>query len=199
MHSYREYCWPEKHRNAMKSDVIDIITRFYDPDSRAFAILIEHGTLVGNKALKIGRRLSGLNPDRVFLEEAAMLHDIGMFLTDAPVLDCHGKDPYIRHGLLGGRLLSEMGLPKHARVCESHVGVGLSATDITGNNLPLPVRDMCPESLEEQIICYADKFFSKNGSAKNGEKSVEQILEELKAHGKDKQDTFLDWVERFKC
>ena len=183
----------------MNIDPIDIIRRFYDPDSKAFGILIEHGTLVGEKALKIARCLSGENPDMEFLEEAAMLHDIGMFMTDAPALDCHGKDPYIRHGLLGGRLLFEMGLPKHARVCESHVGVGLSAVDIAKNNLPLPDRDMLPETLEEQIVCYADKFFSKIGSGKSGEKSVENIIFELVAHGKEKQETFLDWVERFKC
>ncbi len=183
----------------MGIDPVDIIRRFYDPNSRAYAILIEHGTSVGNKALKIARCLSGLDPDMAFIREAAMLHDIGMFMTNTPELDCHGEDPYIRHGFLGSRLLKEMGLDKHARVCESHVGVGLSAADITRNNLPLPARDMFPETLEEQIICYADKFFSKNGSGENGEKSVQTILKELELLGEDKAATFLAWMERFEC
>ena len=28
--------------------------------------------------------------------------------------------------------------------------------------MPIPERDYCPQSLEEKIICYADKFYSKS-------------------------------------
>ena len=56
----------------------------------------------------------------------------------------------------------EMGLYRHALVCERHTGAGLSITDIEKQNLPLPHRDLLPLSLEEKIVCYADKFFSKS-------------------------------------
>jgi hypothetical protein len=57
------------------------------------------------------------------------------------------------------------GHPELALVCERHIGVGISIAEIQHHNLPLPSRDMIPVSIEEQLICYSDKFFSKNGNA----------------------------------
>ena len=88
-------------------------------------------------------------------------------------------------------------MPRHGLVCERHVGVGISAEDIRRFDLPLPVRDMRPVTVEEQIICYADKFFSKNGSDTPCEKSVAEILESLKPYGADKVERFLGWMELF--
>ena len=59
-----------------------------------------------------------------------MLHDIGIFLTHAPQIGCHGDKPYICHGYLGRELLEKEGFPRHAIVCETHVGVGLTIADI---------------------------------------------------------------------
>ena len=98
-----------------------------------------------------------------------MLHDIGIFMTNAPQLGCYGDKPYICHGYLGRELLEKEGFPKHAIVCETHIGVGLTIADIEKNNFPLPRRDMTPKTLEEQIVCFADNFFRKtmNRSKKN--------------------------------
>ena len=91
------------------------------------------------------------------------------------------------------------GRPRLARVCERHVGVGSSADDVLRFNLPLPARDMVPISIEEQIICYADKFFSKNGngSQKTQGKKIDQILHSLQKYGQDKVHKFQKWVEMF--
>ena len=51
--------------------------------------------------------------------------------------------------------------PRHALVCERHTGAGLSLKDIMDQKLPVPPREMLPVSMEEQVICFADKFFSK--------------------------------------
>ena len=107
------------------------------------------------------------------MEEAAMLHDIGIFLTHAPSLGCNGPHPYLKHGHLGCKLLEKEGLPKHALVCERHVGVGITRKDVLDHKLPLPAKDMLPLSLEEKIICYADKFFSKNGAYAASRKNPE--------------------------
>ncbi|MFO7962729.1 MAG: HD domain-containing protein [Desulfobacterales bacterium] len=183
----------------MAVDPIAVIRRFYNPESRAFAILVEHGIAVSEKAVNIARRITGSNPDIPFIWEAAMLHDIGIFLTNTSQLDCHGKHPYIRHGILGARILKKLELHRHARVCECHLGMGIRAAEITAGRLPLPVRDMVPETLEEQIICYADKFFSKNGGYKNEEKSISTIIEELQPLGDAKIALFHSWMERFEC
>ena len=123
--------------------------------------------------------------------------DIGIFLTHTPDLGCTGVHPYVCHGYLGRELLEEKGLFRHALVCERHVGVGISAADIHREKLPLPARDMRPVSIEEEIICYADKFFSKSKTGNGKEKSVADILIGLAPYGRDKVDRFLSWVDRF--
>ncbi len=179
-------------------DPVDIIGRFYAPGSPSHRILLEHGRLVAAKALAAAARVPHLHPDLAFIESAAMLHDIGIFLTDSPGLGCRGKAPYIRHGVLGRGLLDEIGLPRHGLVCERHVGVGISAEDIRRHRLPLPVRDMLPLSIEEQIIGFADKFFSKNGNdLPPREKPVDRILDGLRPYGEDKVERFLGWMTLF--
>jgi uncharacterized protein len=94
-------------------------------------------------------------------------------------------------------LLDSIGLPEYGLICERHVGVGISLNDIKNFNLPLPERDMLPVSIEEQLICYADKFFSKNGNGQkmNGTKSIEQIVQSLQPYGQDKVERFQKRVE----
>ena len=178
---------------------IDILEQYYDCHSKAFEILVAHGNQVTQKALKSAAKVSHLGPDLDFIEKAAMLHDVGIFLTDTPQLGCTGTHPYIRHGVLGYNLMIEAGRSQLARVCERHVGVGISAEDVHRFNLPLPDRDMVPVSIEEQIICYADKFFSKNGNGnlKTQEKDIDQIIRSLQKYGQDKVKKFQHWVEMF--
>ena len=178
---------------------IDILEQYYDRHSKAFEILTAHGSQVARKALKVAEKVSHLGPDLDFIEKAAMLHDVGIFLTDTPQLDCNGTHPYIRHGVLGYDLMIGAGRSRLARVCERHVGVGISAADVLRFNLPLPERDMVPVSIEEQIICFADKFYSKNGNGGRNarEKSVAEISGSLKKYGQDKVHRFDNWVKMF--
>ncbi|RLB77358.1 MAG: phosphohydrolase [Deltaproteobacteria bacterium] len=177
---------------------LKIIAEFYQPGTRTYNILVQHGTQVANKAVSAVEKVSHLNPDLNFIREAAMLHDIGIFLTHTPELGCTGEYPYVCHGYLGREILESKGLPKHALVCERHVGVGITAEEIKRYNLPLPQHDMVPVSIEEQVICFADKFFSKNGNLIVNEKSVEDILRYLEPYGTDKVVTFQSWVRLFK-
>ena len=177
---------------------LDIIAAYYPPESARYRILVDHSRLVAQKALAVAAGLSYLNPDMAFIHEAAMLHDIGIFMTHAPGLDCHGNPSYICHGYLGRAILEQAGLPKHALVCERHVGVGITTADIQRENLPLPLRDMIPQTIEEQIICYADKFYSKNGDTHPAqEKPLEKIISGLSRFGDGKAERFLEWRRRF--
>ncbi len=166
-------------------DFLSIIAEFYDTDSITYGLLLNHGRQVAEKALQVAARVRQLNPDTDFLREAAFLHDIGIFMTASPALGCRGKYPYICHGIFGRKLLEERGLYRHALVCERHVGTGISITDIQKRNLPLPLRDMLPVSIEERIICYADKFYSKVPDKSDKEFSVAEIQEGLKKYGQD--------------
>lgn len=176
---------------------IELIKEFYQPGSRGYATLVHHSEQVTQKALGIAEKVPRLEPDLDFIAEAAMLHDIGIVMTAAETLGCSGRHPYLLHGTLGRKMLDEKELPRHALVCERHVGVGISAEDIVTHGLPLPVRDMRPVSIEEQIICYADKFFSKNGNGNGLEKSVAEVLKEIGVYGPGKVERFKGWLKLF--
>ena len=176
---------------------IKIIEKYYPPDSMAYNLLIEHSKIVMKKSFDIATKVPHLNPDLKFIKEAAMLHDIGIFLTNEPAIGCYGDKPYICHGYLGRELLEKEGLMKHGLVCERHIGVGLTIKDIIERNLPVPKRDMFPLSIEEQIICFADKFFSKNPEFLIKEKPLELIRKRIARYGKDKLKKFNEWVKIF--
>jgi uncharacterized protein len=126
-----------------------------------------------------------------------MLHDIGIFLTNEPKIGCNGDKTYICHGYLGREILEKEGFPKHALVCERHVGVGLTVKDIEEKHLPVPKRDMMPVSIEEQIICFADKFFSKDSNFLLKEKPLERVRNSIAKFGEEKIRKFDDWLKVF--
>ena len=187
------YC--KKYKLLRIMDALAIIDKYYPQDNELKHILLTHSRSVADKALWIADRHPELELDRQFLEEAALLHDIGVFLTDAPGIHCHGTHPYICHGYLGSQLLQEEGYPRHAMVCERHTGAGLSLQSIMAQNLPVPHREMVPVSLEEQVICFADKFFSKTHL--DTEKSVERALKSISKYGEEGIIRFNNWCERF--
>ena len=175
---------------------ITIIDKYYSDHHPAKNILLIHSRRVQQKALQIAHKHPELEADQQFLAEAALLHDIGIFMTHAPEIGCSGKHPYICHGYLGHEILIKEGMPRHALVCERHTGTGLTAAEIQRQKLPLPVREMVPLSIEEQIICFADKFFSK-GREPEREKSIDEITHTLKKYGNDKVEIFLKWKNIF--
>ena len=147
-------------------DIDNLIRQYYSPGTPLYDTLVIHSRQVAGLAVRLAIRYNDLHPaidplDINFVREAAMLHDIGICRTDAAGIHCHGTEPYICHGILGAEMLRQHGLPRHALVCERHTGAGLSLDDIISQNLPLPHRPMLPVTMEEKVICYADKFFSK--------------------------------------
>jgi len=175
-------------------NVFDIIDKYYTK-GRLREILLTHSRSVADKALEICRLHPELEVDKQFIEEAAMLHDIGIFMTDAVGIDCRGSQPYLCHGFLGANLMREEGYPKHALVCERHTGGGIAKEDIEKMQLPLPYQDFIPVSTEEQIICFADKFFSKTHLDR--EKTVEQAHKSLEKYGEAGVERFDNWCKQF--
>ena len=158
-------------------DYTKLIDKYYAAHPALRDILFTHSRQVADRALAIidahpQWEQQGL-VDRQFVEEAAMLHDIGIIFCNAPNIHCHGQHKYIEHGYLGAELLRAEGLPKHALVAERHTGAGITLEQVLREELPIPERDYCPQSLEEKIICYADKFYSK--SHLNEEVPLEKI------------------------
>lgn len=174
---------------------LDIISKYYKADCEAKHILVTHSRSVADKALAIARNHPEMHLNLTFVEEASMLHDIGIYLCNAPDIDCHGEAEYICHGYLGAELMRSEGFPRHARVCERHTGTGISLAMIEEGNLPLPHRDFMAETLEEQLICFADKFYSKTSLEK--EKPIEKVKKSLSKYGEDTVMRFDNWCKLF--
>ena len=162
-------------------DYLSIINKYYPNDDDLRRLLLKHSRQVADRCLQIARKHKELPVDVQFLEEAAMLHDIGIYQCDAPSIYCKGTEPYIKHGPIGGELLRAEGFPRHARVAERHTGTGLPGYE--------------PETLEEQIVCYADKFYSK--SSPDHVRSVLETAQSLEKFGHEGVRKFLSWSERF--
>lgn len=176
-------------------DPLDIIYQYYRPESTLTKKLIAHSRLVRDKALAVARRLRDAKPDLKLIAEAAMLHDIGIIKTSAGRIGCNGTLPYICHGVEGRKMVERHGLTPHAMVCERHVGVGITIRDIQRHRLPVPLRNMVPVTLEEIIICYADKFFSKTNGIQ--EKPIDTVIAQLMPYGSDKVRRFEQWHRCF--
>ena len=176
-------------------DYQSIIDEYYPSENELRRILMVHSRQVADRCLLIASKHPELRLDKEFLEEAAMLHDIGIYRTNAPGIQCFGTEPYIRHGLIGGQILREKGWERHARVCERHTGTGLTAWDIEQQQLPLPHEDFMPEVLEEQVVCYADKFSSK--TRPGSERTVVEAMRALEKFGWDGIRRFQKWVDMF--
>lgn len=128
--------------------------------------VINHIELVTKKAVEIGKILKerGFKVDIELLEIGGYLHDIGRSVT-------HGAG----HAVESARIIRELGFSEPLiRMVERHVGAGITAEE--AKSLGLPVKDYLPETLEEKILAYADKFFESEFIFKTvkGEQIVER-------------------------
>jgi uncharacterized protein len=110
--------------------------------------VIDHCLNVTRVALRIAEALrnKGIKVDVNLVEVGALLHDIG-----------RGQTHNLDHGAVGGQIAVKIGLPTEiVNIIERHVGAGLTMDEALRNGLPN--RSFIPETLEEKIVCYADKL-----------------------------------------
>ncbi len=130
--------------------------------------VVSHCLNVAGLAARIGGELvgAGFEVDLALVEAGALLHDLGRSVT-------HG----IGHGAVGGEVARGLGLPLAVvRIVERHVGAGIPADE--AEELGLPVGVYVPESLEEKLVCYADKLAEGRGEVEFGV-TVGRMVEEL--------------------
>lgn len=179
-----------------------ILDHYYPLATPLRKILLAHSRSVARKAVHVAAMHPELHLDKAFLEDAAMLHDIGICRCQAPGIECRGTEPYICHGIIGARMVREWDgdiLPEYrerlARVCERHTGTGLTRQAIISQSLPLPACDLMPATLEEQVVCYADKFFSK--TRLDREKTFAEAERSLMKFGPEGVERFRAWARMF--
>jgi len=109
--------------------------------------VIEHCKVVSAFATKIARTCQKRRHkvDVQLVEIGGLLHDIG-----------RSKTHKVDHALVGGEIARSAGLPNSvALIIERHAGGGIPKEE--ARQLSWPGRDYLPQTLEEKIVCYADK------------------------------------------
>jgi uncharacterized protein len=107
-----------------------------------------HSLKVAEKALELAEKIDEKDIDKDLIEIGGILHDIGRSKT-------HG----FKHAIFGADILKERGFSKQlSRICETHMLGGLDRED--AKQVGLPERDYIPVTLEEKIICLADKHIA---------------------------------------
>lgn len=178
----------------MTEKVEGLYHKWYKEHKKAFGFLFAHSVAVAEFAVPIAQK-EGYDVNLV--REGALLHDIGIVKTNAPSIGCFGSAAYITHGVAGAEMLRAEGFPELASICETHVGVAITADEIGAQRLPLPCRDMVPCSQEEVLIAYADKFFSKRPEYLTQAKPIEVVLQEISQFGERPVAIFKSWHKQF--
>ena len=109
--------------------------------------VINHCLDVADFAIKLAAKLQsrGYTVDIELVETGAVLHDIGRAKT-------HGVD----HSVVGAQMAQKIGLPQPIiNIIKRHVGAGITQEEAQKMNWPQDVY--MPRTLEEKIVCYADK------------------------------------------
>jgi uncharacterized protein len=131
------------------------------PTAAALDLVYTHSQIVGAVAGQL-LAASGFTADAALVQAGCLLHDVGVY----PLYDEAGRlehANYIRHGVLGYRLLRAEGLPEViCRFASHHTGVGLTRDDVLRQELPVPPADYLADTAEETVVMYADKFHTKS-------------------------------------
>ncbi|GII55087.1 phosphohydrolase [Planotetraspora thailandica] len=166
----------------------------YAPTQEAFDLVYTHCEIVCGIAEQLLDR-NNLNINADLVRAGSLLHDIGVYRLygDDGHLDQAG---YVRHGILGYELLAGEGLTEAvSRFCSCHTGVGISRDDILKQSLPLPPADYLAETIEEELVMYADKFHSKTRPPTFV--SAETYASHIRRFGEDKVRRFNSMIGSF--
>ena len=109
--------------------------------------VIRHCETVAKLAVDIAKEAekNGSKVNVELVEIGALLHDIGRSRT-------HDVD----HGLAGAKISESLGMPEPiVSIIKRHIGGGISRKE--AEKLGWPEDVYVPETLEEKIVCYADK------------------------------------------
>jgi uncharacterized protein len=112
--------------------------------------VIAHCQAVASLALEIAEKFKTKNysVDIALIEAGALLHDLGRSKTHS-----------VNHAIEGMMLAQMEGLPDQIGcIIKRHVGAGITLDE--AEKLNWPKDNYIPQTLEEKIVCYADKCIS---------------------------------------
>ncbi len=158
-----------------EKQAIDILKK-HSTSEKDLKKVLEHSKALQKLALEVAQKIMQRNKDisidLEFIRTACILHDIGRFKHPP------GTEP-VKHGVAGAEILRQEGLDeRYARVCERHLGGGITEEDVKEKDLPIPAADYTPKTIEERIISYADNLLWGE-KPKDSAEVVKRFTEEL--------------------
>ncbi|MHA1728161.1 MAG: HDIG domain-containing metalloprotein [Promethearchaeota archaeon] len=125
-----------------KKEVKKIFTELELPQN-----IQRHSMAVSKKGAKIAAKIKNINVNINLVKIGGMLHDIGRSKS-------HGFD----HAVSGGKIIRKYRFSEQlARIAETHILGGLTAKE--AEKLDLQPKNYLPETIEEKIVCLADKYY----------------------------------------
>ena len=115
-------------------------------------IIVEHCRAVERVASIVASELSrrGVAVDERVVRAGALLHDVGRTRVQT-----------VRHGYEGAEILRREGVDESVvEVVKRHVGAGISREE--AKELGLPDGDYVPKTLEQKVVCFADKMIDSS-------------------------------------
>ena len=142
---------------------IQLLDKYYKDYAKLKEVLLAHGKSI----YEMSKEISSLHPEYhinlPFMYEASYLHDIGIYKTNVNKIGCFGTEVYLMHGIIGGEIMRKEGYLDLAHACERHTGSGLDSNDLKKIGYEPPEKRIyIPQTIEEKLLCYCDKFFSKS-------------------------------------
>jgi uncharacterized protein len=139
---------------------IESLHKKYTPNRKLLDSVYTHCQIIEEIAVQLIEKKK-LDVDKALVRAACLLHDLGVYA----LFDREGNKVanynYMYHGIRGEELIRKEGLASElARIASHHLGLGFTEEDIRKQGLPFD-RPYLPETKEERLVTYADKFHSK--------------------------------------
>jgi uncharacterized protein len=116
--------------------------------------------------IAVASKERGYKVDVKLVEIGALLHDIG-----------RGRTHTVHHAIVGAEIARSLGLPEPVvSIIKKHVGGGIVAKE--AKKLGWPKDVYVPQTIEEKIVCYADKLVEGSHRIPIN-KTVERFKQEL--------------------
>lgn len=141
---------------------IEALHKKYAPSQKVFDLVYGHCQIVEQMALWCSQN-SNLVIDQNLLSSSALLHDLGSYVFFDKQANNLNSQLYPLHAILGAKIVRDEGLEeKISFIIETHILTGLTKQEIKDYDWRLPLKDYLPQTIEAQIVGYADCFHSKH-------------------------------------
>lgn len=179
----------------MSINDIERLHHKYAPNDQVYNLVYGHCQIVSEIALWCVDNIeSESEVDIDLLQSAALLHDIGTYILFDDDGKVSNERMYPLHAILGAKIVADEGIDmKISKIIETHVLLGLTKQEIIDTPWVLPARDYEPETIEGELLCYADRFHSKHPTFN----AYDTFLDKLKRNLPLQAAKFEAWSKRF--